>query len=441
MTFSKNADLEMKVFFILLPFSYVLQVLFFTKYAALLLYVPLVFSVLRLANGYFTDRQSAASFGVSPFSLLLILFLVMPVYSAFVELYFSGPTGSLKILLTQLFPAILFLVIKDHVGDSAIRFIISILILASAAIALNELYEFLKNTPTLYELRNYAYIKASVIGSSGVCDDAAIGRWSGTTLRPGGLMDHVHAAPFFIGFGLVGCFVFYLHSASKWCLVPGILCVLGLVSSGMRLPVMATGLTLFLFTLLQGKVVFRTGPVLRRFALFFALSAVSVAALYSLTSERARFWDLYMHPLTTGEFVPSGGAEDIAFAQRDEIVGNIKTNGLLLFLGYGVSSSWAIQEKMVSDDVFALNILGGGGVLGIISFYGVFAAFVYKLLVRIRRVSFEERALFLFPAGILLILFISTLHSGIFLRRSIYPLFFFSGAMAVRYFKGRGGDV
>ncbi len=426
-----KADIEIKLFFLFLPFAYALQVLFFSKYMAVLPYIPLSFCIAKFIRDRVNRNIALERSAGSPAFIPVMLFMATILYSVAIEAYSGSLGGMFKILLSLFLPLFVFFLAADGIFEETVTFLFNLIIACAAVLALEELYEFLRTTPTIYEARNLLYIKA-VTGE-------LVERWGGETLRPGGLLDHVHAAPVFIGVGLLGSFFFYLHTSKTLYLLPIGVCVLGLVSSGMRLPVIATFFTLFVLALAQIKDILRASARVRRLIYPLVISVLVVFVLYRCTRDMTRdmtlFWDFYSHPISTGELIPGKGfVKDVVVPQASETWRNMSGKWTSILFGYGLSTTRAIEKNVISDDVFTMYVLGGAGILGTLIFYSLFAAAAYMFVKSVPGMDFERRHILLFPAGIVLILFISTFHSGIFIKRAIYPLFFLALGIAARYF-------
>lgn len=416
----------LNLFVFILPFSYALQVIFFNKFVGTL---PYIFLLVHLGVYVWQNRSRPGAALSGMFFNPLLYFSLFIGYAVCVEWAYAGPLSSGRLALIYLLPISLYFLYAR--GNPAFtRAAASLLVIAASIVAIQELYEFARLSPTIYEARHFLYVKAA----SGL----ELGKWQGA-IRPGGMLDHIHAAAVFIGMGLIGAVILYHKTGARGWLVATALCGAGLLASGMRLPVAATAVSLFLtFILLR----FRGGPdaaVRARAGKAITTAAVAMLLLFTVYRGRTTFWDFYYMPMKTGTLTPGKSfSKEIAIPQVKNVTGeNHKSRSTALF-GQGFMTTRAIDKNVMTDDFVLAQLYGNLGIVGLASFLSLFA---YSALLFWRRradIFSGSGHEALFAAALLLVLFLSLLHSGVALRRQIYPLIFAAlGMLAARGTSGR----
>lgn len=396
------SDPLLSLFLLTLPFSYALQVIFFAKWPGAL---PYLFLLAHLALRARTGRAALAP-PVAIFALFII-------YAVGAEFFSAGAAPAARLALIYLLPLSLCALYSSE-DRSAAETAAALLALAACAVAVEELYEFASFQPTLYEARNFLYVKAA----SGL----EMGKWQGAT-RPGGILDHIHASAAFIGVGLSGSALRYLKTGRTPWLAASAVCAAALLGSGMRLQVAAAFSALLLVLAVSARL---GGPGQgARAGRCLLACAAAMLLLFAGFRHRTQFWDFYANPLKTGTLTPGTSfSRGIVMPQVRQVAAENHKSAATALLGQGFMTTRAVASSVMTDDFVLAQLYGTLGLLGLASYLSLFAwgaLLLFRSLGEVRAGRGHEA---LFAAAVLLMLFVSLFHSGVAIRKQLFPLTF-----------------
>lgn len=417
-------------FLILLPLTYALQVVSGRPEVAMVTYGFLFVGYIQL----FQQRHQHQIFSLRTHSVLNLLplgfafLLIHHVVSAGDALVAGDFQMAIRGMLLFTLPLILFWLVQE-LRSGELRTVLVLLSVLGSLISCELIYENFSarilESPTVFQLLNRDYILAR--------NGVELRQFWITSQRPPGLLEHVHAVTYFATFAaLANAVLFSLDGRWRW-LVGMCVCTAALLAHGVRLPVAAAMIAFALLAAVVYKREHKKDIRQRGIWIFMALVALVLIQIFvdPLGTSRIYYWpvflsgDFQIEDATTSQYVANESARLIEISAWGDLFTGQKTNLFVAVFGHGIVGSLNGVEG-TSDDLFMLSILSQYGLLGALIFFGIWLVAIYYAisgLLRISSVDDNERGALYFAAGVLIILAVSMLHSGVLQRKVIYPYF------------------
>lgn len=423
------------LFFLVLPFSYLLQVLAQTPYVGVAPYLLLVGCLVLLGK----DLPHGAGGGFAdPLSIGFILLFLHHVVMSWVVGGENDAGLVVRALVLFTLPLMLFWAPRA-IELAAQELVFKMLSVGAAIVSLELLYEnvitqvFEKSSS--FQLLNKAYLH-EVLGTK------ELGQlwWAG--YRATGLIEHPHATAFFCNVGLCVATVLYVYRGRIPYLIFALVCTLAVWTQGFRLPVLAQIAAIAVlgaFMWMDKNVAVRRRVVV--FMFWFAASCIFVAV-----ADPTHVAHRYYFPSFRGDFQLSKDM-DVGMWIRYTADDLIQQSYLMKWMngewglwrealfGHGLVGSLSGRYPF-SDDFFLLALPLQYGLLGAIVFGGIWVlaigrGFIDLIRYRASPLPVQLRIAGLIGLSTMLLLALSMVHSGVLQRKAIYPLFpFFAGVLA-----------
>jgi len=443
MTCFKNIDLNL--FFILIPFIYGFQVVFGNNFIGLIPYLFLFVFLIRTIVFNSLLQNSYKKPSVLTFFVLLYTCLILG--SCAKEFITEGFISAIRLGVLYFLPISLYFIVKNIEKDNDVKIILNIIIITTCLVSIEVLYEFtvhsLKVMPTWFEIKNYNYVK-----TISVDDPLQLLGW----YRPTGLLEHVHVTGSVLSIGFIGSYLFYLLKGKIFYLLGTLLCFVGMIACAARLALASGALAFVLISCLYYKKAFFITKSTRKIFTVGLGVVLITGALYFAFHSHVYFWsNAYTKVIKTGQFMPSASTTSATGAisavseralvmttETKHIVSSLKNEFIYLLFGHGWQTSASLEKRIMNDDFFVLQILGQIGIVGLIVFYGMFFCGLIFLVHNLKNLSAEKQLLLVSAGVILFLLGISTLHSGVVLRKSVYYLLFLALGIVHRFTRVKG---
>lgn len=438
--FADSIDtLFLYAFLILLPITYAFQVVIglpevgVTPYAFLLLSFIVFCSSKHNHADIFRLTRSPRDFLFLGFCFLLVHHGIS-VGEAFVVGDFQLAVRGLLLFTV---PLLLFWLVQN-VNAWGLRTILVIVAILGAMTSAEMFYENFSvrvlQSPTIFQLLNRDYVFAR--------NGYELTQLFGIKYRPPGLLEHLHAVTYFAAFSSLASGILFCLSGRWYWLFGMCLSATALLMHGVRLPLMAAGLA---FTALV--VVFycrEKDKNIRKRGKWVVLSLFLLASIQlfidPLGTSREYYWpaflrgDFQIPDMSTTQYLVQESHRVIENSEWGKLLSGRQADYFIAFFGHGIVGSLKGVDG-VSDDLFLLSILSQYGLVGTLIFLGIWVTAIYYALLLLLRASIDELegAALYFAIGLLLMLVIGMLHSGVLQRKAIYPYFPIAIGIVWRY--------
>lgn len=427
-----------ELFFILLPFAYLAQVL--TGYAeiAAVAYVPLFFA----AMAWVEDGSNVRTFGArllrrpyDPIGIGIIFLLLHTGIAVILGL------GDLKYGIRGLFIYFVPLAIIpliQYAKDATIIRVVKVVAICGALVAAELTYEnlniYILEHATLYQRLNYSYVHAH--------GGRYLAQLYATNYRPTGLLEHVHASVMWVGISAIASLATYFIEGRRYQLILFSFCSVVFALHGVRLMfgALAIGVTIFLFSQCSGSRL--ELQKVKTASVVFGLAIMAALLLDPFGTVRL----YYLPALLRNDFgIPNGEIpsnyylyETSRFLVESPIGqffrGDFRNLEIVFHVVFGFGVINALRGTVwASDDVYFLQLLSQYGLFGSALFFGMWFYAIRICYRCCQRSASPQRVLVGFSMTILLVCLISIVHSGVISRKAIYPLFIFAIALAYRF--------
>lgn len=431
---SPTAATMLGVFFLTLPFAYLLQISTHMHYAGAMPYLLLAGSLALLI------KKCNRSTVKDSFHLLSVGFFLLTIHHLVTSLIMARDEGfglAMRVLVLFTLPLVLFWV-PQAIGLNSLIRIFKAISIGAAIVATELLYE---NVTTqilgefsFFQLLNKAYLN-NVHGK-----DLTQLYWP--TYRATGLLEHPHATAFFCNIGTLSAALLYIFRGRLLFLACSVVCVLAVWTQGFRLPVLAQIIVMAMTLLVVGM---EKDITLRRragiFVSWFLASCLFVAIVdpthvthkYYLAGILGNFQ--LAENIDVREWLRYTASELITLSYWWKwLHGEWQLYGQALF-GHGLVGTLS-GRYIFSDDLFILALPLQYGLLGTMVFAGVWISAIgtgFRNLIHYRSVPLpaDIRMAGLIALAALTLLALSMAHSGVLQRKAIFPFFpFFAGTLA-----------
>lgn len=426
----------MAFFLFSLPFIFYLQVtLGDARLAAPFYILPLASLGYHFFQGSFRSGKTPTFQGhvldayVSYLALFFFLFSIVN--------FMSGDrAGMQKTMLFFWSPLALYVWASRCASERALRLALTCVAAASVIVALNWLYQIYLQTYVGQVSAFQTQARDYLVAVTADADDAI--RISTTAYRAPGIVEiHSHATATVVALGI---FAFASHYIVKRRTLD--LYAIGALFSILFMGSVRLLLAAAVITLIYYFVIGSTGHKGVRNAIKFMLLLPVIAAtvLGVYAWRTGTLWETvatYYAPFIPGmsKAGESAGVDVLWQLGLDEIIrifNGLQNNPIGFLSGFGPTRA-LISEELASEDFFIIHIFAFYGIVGWASMMLVFSIGVFGSIQVMRRLEPEMRAHLCFAACTLLVLWISTLHSGVLHRRALWPFFILALGIVRRY--------
>lgn len=430
------------LFLCILPFLYPAQV--FTMRND---FVPLPYAVLFaiVVATFCTTRPVDISRrrGASLLDLLIGSYMLLNIPWVVFEWLWTGFLDGVRVFIYFVVPPLLYFVVSRYATPAQLQRFPPVLGWTAAAVALElffeKYYNFILLSTSPFQIRNYDYV--SQVGSG-----TELPQLANTLYRTPGMLEHVHATATYLGMGTIAALYLCLQYRSKMRLLVLAVNASALVVSGGRTALLSTLVAgIFLITARRSWLPAPVIPSrLRRVSApprsggLAAASVVVIGAfLLSLTYEPVRriYVEMFTGQLIGGGVSFFGEVVPVEIELWWKAVGEVPL-AVPFGLGPGPGSLRA-KLGMGSDDFFPVDILGRYGVVGFLVFYitplVLIGEVIYTLKRERGRLRQDTALLLLFSGATIVLLMLTTLHSGAIVRKAIYPWLFVAYGIGRHY--------
>lgn len=427
-------------FFLLLPFTYALQVVFGAPEIATVTYFFLVVALgALLLDAYRTGRVAIVQVSLKHFLPLCFAFLFM---HHLLSVAITLPTGNAQLgvraLLLFTLPLLLFWAVQLK-RQERLAVVLPLVAIGGVFVCSEMLYETFSlrilDTSTAFQLLNREYV-ISRIGH----DLTQLWR---VGYRPPGLLEHVHAVTIFAALAALAHMVLFCRDG-RWYWLAGLtLCAGALLVHGTRVPVAAFMLAFLVLGAIFSRT--ETDSVVRRRGLIVTVLLVGLVLFVLFVDPFGTAKAYYWPALTRGDLQVSGRTtvqmitEDSMQQTADSVLGrflqgqDVELSALLF--GNGIVGSLR-GDVGFNDDLFLFAVLAQYGVPGFLVFLGLWCYAIYKAiqaLLKQREIDVQARSLLYFATAVLVVLGLSLSHSSVLQRKAIYPFFPIAAGIVWRY--------
>ena len=424
-----------EAFFVVLPFIYACQVYFMTKLVVLIPYSMIVVAwLLHLLSSKPNARMPKPGETTTKHTLLddvVVFFSIMISLWILFELTFYGFESALRLFLIFFLPVTLYFLRGQFLRNKASHSFLAIITLTASVVAAELLYEivhtkFLFLEPTAFQKMNYEYVAALGTGELSQLVEAVY--------KSPGLLEHAHASAAFVGIGVIGAITLWVTGKQNIWMYVGGMNLLILMLSAVRTAQLAT----FISVMTMGFLLRRNLGARRRitrvvigviFVVCLGIGSVGIAYPGELSSLVKSFYG----------GVPTGDV----FQDEDTITGildysfwhNFKAlneHPTAVLFGVGPTT---LMEKLGagSDDFFVIQVFAQFGLMGGLLFYSIPILALWEGSVSLKRVNSKDAMLITGYLAIIVLLFVTTIHSGVLQRKGIFPVLWLSLAV-VRFY-------
>ncbi|MDQ7822529.1 MAG: hypothetical protein RDV48_07005 [Candidatus Eremiobacteraeota bacterium] len=258
-----------------------------------------------------------------------------------------------------------------------------------------------------------------------------IGHYMSYKMRPSGILEHLHASALYIGIGLLASVIIYFIRDWKPALLLIILNFLALFVSGGRIALALTLIALFVMIVAVYKKSQLKEKIRNLVALFILSILILLVWCVSLSlyypSVKDYLVNNYVLLITQGKYDtgPNMNIVKLFFIEVERFISNFCHYPWAFPFGVGMTS--LINSHYFScEDFYVLQIMGQYGLIGAMIFYSLCFISMWQWGKCLSRLNGDDYYITLFAGIVLSMLLLTMLHSPVLLRKSIYPLFFFS---------------
>jgi len=421
--------INVKVFFALMPFIYAVQVLCMRKDIVAIPYLLVILCIIPLTLRHENPKQSGALLDE-----IAMLFSLTALMWAVFEGVVYGVVSGVRVLFLFFVPTLIYFAIAKGCKERDIGQLMGIISISSLVVATELLFEIgytkvlLQASP--FQERNFAYVASMGSGTE-------LTQLLGIGYRPPGIIEHVHATATYIAMGLIASLGLYLMSGMKRLLVIIGIDLIALVFSGSRLVQIATLLALICVALGVGLGFGRKyGRRFSRVAFAAGIMLVSVVAYVGrkwgdAAQEFVR--EYYLPVISSGDFFQGRSFWlDILLPSMGNWLGAFGTYPAALLFGFG-PTTLVYDVEAGSDDVFILQIFGQYGLVGGIAFYSFLIVAMREWGTELKKLRGPSRIVYIFAGAAVILLGMTTIHSGALQRKAVYPLLFLAIGIIRKY--------
>jgi len=337
----------------------------------------------------------------------------------------------LRVFFLFFLPLGIYAIASTASAQARLQFI-AIVALTSLIVALEMLYENISarifHSTTWFQLLNKDYV-FSVSGRS-------LSQLYLPTYRSTGLLEHVHATVLYVCLGAIASLVLYVSSGRLLYFLILLVSVAAVLQHGVRVQLVGLFVALFaaFYSMRFGLSIAGRRNLMMAFCAVFCLTVILLIA-DPLGIARQYYWPVLMR----GDFQTTEPLAEISSRSLSTIVNNsdwgrlLSSNGevdmLNAFFGLGIASSLAPLHSN-SDDFFVLQLVSQYGLFGAAVYFGMFYVAIQRARLGLGSSGELDRFLAVFSLCALVLLGLSSLHSGVTQRKAIYPVLMLALALA-----------
>ena len=422
-------DWALYSYFFFMPIIYVIQVIAKNQLISFLpsifLLIPLIFLFDNKAN---LNSENGLNRKFDTIDYFMIFFFVLTVLWLPVELALFGVKSATSMIIRYIFPFLIYIYVSRYCSERVLFWLLCVISVMSFCVAVELLYEnvcvrLYQYVPE-FQHRSFEYVRDIVGGG----EKQQFISYKG---RPTGILEHLHATAFYIAIGFFASLVVYFY---KGWLIPLLFAIsnfFALFISGARVPLFVTLIVFIPFILMIRK----DTTLARRFRDFIIISIVAliVACILLLSQWHVvHFYieRLYLLILLKGQHAQGSFIINDYIMNTQVVLSSFLNNPWVLIAGVG-PTTLITKYHLGSEDFFLLRVFGQYGLVGGVLFYILFYVAIKKCLKDIKQRPVLTKCLLIFSLTALVALMLSTLHSPVMLRKSVYPFYFLSlGIMA-----------
>ena len=427
------------LFFAILPFVYALQVLTGIPEAALVGYLPLVAALMVKGIKWQTTQDGFLRHWLSA----LVFFVIAHNTVSGLGLLLSGNVAiGGRVLCLFVLPVGVFILASNY-SDNQQWKLVKVVAITATVVALEMLYEnvyvWQLHESTFFQLMNRDYVFARTGQDQTQLYLPAY--------RTTGLLEHVHASTFFVGIGTLAWLAIYREYGNKLDLLWMAVCEMILIVHGIRTALIAGCIAVAVLIFLAYKSPLENGRKRWKNILWvLVIVGVSIAVLDPFGTVQKFYFPILLHndwnpesplplsPLTTlSHSVHAGYELHISQLSHERLSPEFFT----ALFGHGIGVSLIGNVEGLDDDVFVMQIFAQYGLLGGIAFIGLFLAATVTFWTTFKRANGSNSILLAFAFALIVLLGLSTLHSGVIQRKTIFPVLLW--AFAIIYGSSRRG--
>ncbi len=422
------------LFFILIPFSYFIQVITNKPELVAIIYLIFLLDIFYL-NRYFLFKYKFNN-NIQILDLLLLLCLVFVVgqhaVSIFYEIIFGDMGYASRGFFIYFVPFLIILFVFK--SEELIFRVIKILSIVGIIIAFELTYEnyniYILKRSSWFQLlsRDYVY---SVTGIDMV-------RFYEGNYRPTGLLEHVHCTVFFVGLASLAWLVRFFEEKKKTYLIAFGICVAVVALHGARLAFLASFLGILFFILNEYTYSKKEFYNINLALFIFLFTIIFILFLDPFGTVKL----YYLSVIYNGDYgiVNNGSPLSVNNMEVNNFFDNspigllisnhpISLNTILhAILGFGVIGSLK-GVPGTSDDAFYLQLIGQYGLFGSLIFFSMWIYSIFLGYKNLGIVSSHQRLLINYAISTLVVFILSVIHSPAIQRKALYPIFILSLAI------------
>jgi hypothetical protein len=440
------------LFFAVMPFAYVLQVLTGFPEAALVGYFFLVAALLTKGINWQITQE-----GFFRHSLSALVFLVIAhnAISGLAALLSGNVAIASRVLCLFVLPVGVFILASKY-NDNQQWKLVKVVAITAIMVALEMLHENVyswwleESSPLQLMNRDYVFSRT--------------GRTLTQIYHPGyrttGPLEHVHVSTFFMGIGILAWLAIYLEYGKKLSLLWMSVCWTTLIVHGVRTPLIASCIAVALLIFLaykrqprheQGRWKIALGVLIIVGASVVVLDPFGTVQKFYLPVLLQNDWDTRSTIPMNPEIIldDSMGKVVKLFERRieTELVSNelferrietelVSNEYFSALFGYGIGAA-LMGAEWLDDHVFVLQLISQYGLLGSIVFIGMFFAAARSFWITFNREKNGDSILLLFAFTLMVLLGLSMAHGSVIQRKAIFPILLW--AFAIIYGFSRRG--
>lgn len=421
---SKYNKLEI-ILFLGILLSYPIQVVTMSYWFSYLVYGSIFIYILFYIKNFNVDN-----FYYSKIDKLLIIFFLLILFNIIRELMiYKNWIDQIRFLILYFFP-ILFIYIIIYSKSNATKILYNAILIVGVIVSLELFIEFFSYDISYFENKHFEYVK-NITGKE-------LFQFLGP-LRNNGIMDHIHVSAVFIAFSLIitiNQFIFYKKTLDLFLIF---LVSIALVLIGVRLILIYSVLLIIcFFYTLDNKNKIKLLKI--NFLILLAIIGIlfitydykaffwSAIYLQYLPKEILDFLGIYETVITLGNQNDSFQALQI-IPVKDDLIEYSNNKIIFNFLfgtGFNLINS---NDGYLTDDLFFLQLFFSLGILNSVIFISIII--IISFLNAIKEI-YNNSEIFIW-LSILIIISLSLLHSGVFIRKQVFILFFLA-VLIIDYF-------
>lgn len=421
-SFTHNAgEAFLVLFFAILPFVYAAQVVWKSPLPGAVPYVLLFIAIALIAPSAYRKVAFKYEIGVLP-ALFLCLTLHHLLFSMH-EAMFGDQAIALRAFILFSAPLFLFFVMPA-IRVKTLLSIASVIALGGFVVSIELLYEIVETQTfkrsTWFQISNMEYVK--------LITGRVLTQLYLPSYRPTGLLEHAHASTFFVAISALAAISLYSYSSRRLWIGVVVVDTVALCSHGTRMPVIALTFSFLLiaFFLHLSSV---DKKLKRRALLAMSASFISAGAILFIDPVGATA-QYYKPAVTDADFqVPPGFLFELAKRLVIEsewwhLLRGEAADLVIALFGHGITGSLS-GSRLFSDDLFSLALPLQYGLVGFTVLAIIWAVSIWKSCALLLAPPVADEAassMAIFAGGILFVLSVSMLHSGVIQRKAIFPL-------------------